>query len=724
MLQAMVSAEDMRFYQHHGVDIKGVARALVIDQKSGATEQGASTLTMQYVRQAIEYSASTPQEVVDATSDTPGRKVREMKIALSLEKKLTKQQILVNYLNIAPFGENAYGIYAASEVYFNETPDKLNLAQASLLAGLVKAPSAFDPATPSGLKQAMERRNNYVLPNMVQMHYITQKQADDAKKIQPKIYDKSTPNGCTSVVNPQWGFFCDYFYRWWLQQPAFGASQYEREERLETGGYTIYASLDVNAQAEAESTVNKEAKGLKDSDALMVAGVEPGTGHIEVMAVNRNYSNDQSHNGLSTDSTKRRLGQVGNYPNTTLPLLGAPDAAGGYQFGSTFKMFTMLTALQEGIPLSKTIDTTYRYKSDYIIDPSSDAACTGTHFYCPTNDSQSEQGDFNMWTGFGRSINTYFVPLEQQVGAQNVVAMAQNLGITFTGNPDTPGTDAYFATHGADQWGAFTLGVAAATPIEMANAYATVAADGNYCEALPVLEIHDFSGAKLDAGNPRCKQAVPPDVARAAADAARCPVGDDAYLGECGGDNTAQSTRGIVPSKYQIAGKTGTTDNDRTAALIAMTKQLAVAGVVADPDNTDTHGYTHTQVNYVVGHTLADYMKGKTPVNFTKESDHTAFGEKQSIPSVKCKSQSDATSKLEAAGFEVHVSPTPVKSSCPAGTVASTSPSGSTSKGGPITLKISSGPDAPAGPPNAPDPTKTTADCTPRPGLICPPNGH
>ncbi|HEY2673081.1 MAG TPA: transglycosylase domain-containing protein [Rugosimonospora sp.] len=721
MLQAIVAAEDMRFYQHHGVDVKGVARALVADQQSGQTEQGASTLTMQYVRQAIEYSASTPQEVVDATSDTPGRKLREMKIALSLEKKLTKQQILQRYLDIAPFGDNAYGIYAAAEVYFNEPPDKLTLAQAALLAGLVKAPTAYDPSTTAGRPQALSRRT-YVLDNMVKMGNITQAEADAAAKTPLVIANKSTPNGCSNVTNPDWGFYCDYFYRWWLQQPAFGADEYERAERLKTGGYTIYASLDVNAQNDAMKNVTNQAKSLKKSDALMVAGVEPGTGHIEVMAVNRTYSNDQSGNGPTTDPSKR--GQKGNYPNTTVPLLGAPDQAGGYQFGSTFKMFTMLTALQQGIPLSHTIDTTNPYHSKFIVGPGP-AACPGTHFYCPTNDSASEVGPFNMWTGFGASINTYFVPLEEDVGAQNVVAMAQNLGITFSGNQNTQGSDAYFATHGADQWGAFTLGVAAVSPLEMANAYATVSADGNYCEPLPVDEIHDFSGAKLDAGNPRCRQAIDPDVAHAATDAARCPVGDQGYYGGCSGSVTASPTRSIVPRKFQIAGKTGTTDNDRTAALIAMTKQLAVAGIVADPDNSDTHGYSHTQVNYVVQHTLADFMQGKAPVNFTKETDHTAYGQRQSIPSVKCQTPGAATTVLKAAGFSVHTGSTPVASDCPAGTVASTTPSGSTSKGGPITLNISSGQggQGPGQGNNGNGNGAQPGNCTPRPGVICPPNG-
>src|SRR5256714_12576597 len=141
MQQAMVASEDTRFYEHHGVDAKGVARAFVANQSSGETAQGASTLTMQYVRRAIEYSASSPQDAVDATSDTPARKTREMRYALALEKQLSKPQILERYLNLAPFGGGAFGIYAASQVVFGKLPKDLTLGEASLIAGLVQAPS-------------------------------------------------------------------------------------------------------------------------------------------------------------------------------------------------------------------------------------------------------------------------------------------------------------------------------------------------------------------------------------------------------------------------------------------------------------------------------------------------------------------------------------------------------------------------------------------------------
>jgi membrane peptidoglycan carboxypeptidase len=157
MQQALVASEDSRFYEHNGVDMKGVARAFVNNQQGGDT-QGASTLTMQYVRQVISYSAKTPQQVIAATEDTAPRKLAEIKRALAIEKKLTKEQILERYLNIASFGNGAFGIFAASQVYFGKPPSELTLGEAALIAGVVKGPGIFDPADPKKLPVTVERR--------------------------------------------------------------------------------------------------------------------------------------------------------------------------------------------------------------------------------------------------------------------------------------------------------------------------------------------------------------------------------------------------------------------------------------------------------------------------------------------------------------------------------------------------------------------------------------
>ncbi len=298
-----------------------------------------------------------------------------------------------------------------------------------------------------------------------------------------------------------------------------------------------------------------------------------------------------------------------------------------------------------------------------------------------------------MWTGFGKSVNTWFVPLEEQVGADKVVDVAKRLGVQFrarSGDKNHP-LDYEFANEPgyAAQWGAFTLGVSAATPLDMANAYATVVADGLYCEPLPVVTITDYSGNKLDAANPRCKQAISVEAARGAADAARCPVGDQSTYGKCAG-TTAQATKGIVGKP--VAGKTGTTDGDKTAALIVMTRDIAVAGIIADPDNPFHSPYSHNEVNAAVAYTVKDFMKNvKAPKPFIKPNAKTAFGDRVTVPPVQCFTVAAAQAAMRAKGLDSIVGGGTVPSPCPAGTVASTTPSGTTAKNSTVTLNISGG---------------------------------
>ncbi|MGS2612985.1 penicillin-binding protein [Micromonospora sp. LZ34] len=691
MQKAIIAAEDHDFYKHNGVDINGVARAFVNNQNSGADRQGASTLTMQYVRLAIAYSATHPADVVAATEDTSARKLREMRYALQIDKELSKDEILERYLNIAAFGNGAYGVYAASQVYFGKPPKNLKIEEAAMLAGMVKAPSSFDPTTKSGHPLAKDRRD-YVIENMFEIGAITRQEADAAKATDLVVKDKRTPNGCVDTTEKGWGFFCDYLYRWWMQQETFGSTSYDRERRLKSGGYQITTTLDVQAQRGADKAVRK-AKSETAKEAAMVAVVEPGTGRVRALAVNRTFKLDDPKkptNKAHSNPKQRNKGKRGNYPKTVNPLLTGGDGITGYQAGSTFKIFTIVAALEKGIPLSYTINAPQQFKSEYIISSSSPAACPGTHFYCPTNSGKKAGGVQNMWSAFSASINTYFVPLQQQVGAENVVDVAKRLGIQFRQSED-----AKFASNkeAAHQWGAFTLGVSQTTPLELANAYATLAADGKYCEPIPVQEIRDPEGKKLDVANTRCEKRVSTDVARAAVDAARCPVGDNSSTSKCGGSRTAANVKGIVDAP--VAGKSGTTDSEKSAALVAMTKQYAVAGIMADPDWPQTNvkmGHNVPNgINPPVYETLKAAMKGKPRVNFEPPGKKISEGDQRPIPNVKCQSLDTAKNRIEGAGFDAVVSDIRVASSCPAGTAAGTSPDGRTIKGGVVTIQISSG---------------------------------
>ncbi|GIJ78083.1 Membrane carboxypeptidase (penicillin-binding protein) [Micromonospora phaseoli] len=702
MRNAIIAAEDHHFYKHNGVDLNGVARAFVNNSAAGNDRQGASTLTMQYVRMGIAYSATHPADVLAATEDTSARKLREMNYALQIEKTLSKDQILESYLNLAAFGNGAYGVYAASQVYFNKPPKDLKIEEAALLAGLVKAPTSFDPTTKTGYQQAVPRRN-YVIDHMVTIGAITKEQAEKAKAVKLVVKGKRAPNGCVAANKNAWGFFCDYFYRWWMSQATFGSTSYDRERLLKSGGYTIITTLDKQAQNGADKAV-RAAKPVDSKEAAMIAVVEPGTGRVRALSVNRNFkldNPDKPKNKPHSDPVQRDKGKRGNYPNTVNPLLTGGDGITGYQAGSVFKMYTIVAALEKGIPLSYTFNAPQQFKSEYIIDRGNPAACDGTHFYCPTNSGLKAGGVQNMWSAFSASINTYFVPLQQQVGAENVVDVAKRLGIQFRQSEDAKFANNKEAAH---QWGAFTLGVSQVTPLELANSYATLAADGKYCEPIPVQEIRDLDGNKLDVANPRCEKRFSTEVARAAVDAARCPVGDNSSTSKCGGSRTAAQTKYIVDAP--VAGKSGTTDSEKTAALVAMTKQYAVAGIMADPDWPQTNvKMKHNRpdgINPPVWNTLRDAMKGKKRINFDAPGQKISLGDQRSIPGVRCVSVEQAKSRISGAGFEPIVSSNRVTSDCPAGTAAGTSPSGRTIKGGIVTIQLSAGNGSSGRPGNGP----------------------
>ena len=268
----------------------------------------------------------------------------------------------------------------------------------------------------------------------------------------------------------------------------------------------------------------------------------------------------------------------------------------------------MLAALDAGMPLSTAYDSPYRYRS---------AVYDG---WAPSNASAAMTGRQTMWSGFGKSVNTYFVQLEEKVGADQAVRLAERLGLRWRTDVDR----SQASPERVKKWGSFTLGVSDATPLEMANAYAAIAADGRYCEAIPVLSIttregapatyRTASGIEQEVAKPRCRQAVDPD-------AARCPTGDTPARGTCGGWSTADSVRKTVGRP--VAGKTGTTDSTRSAWFAGYTPELAAASFIADPDNPfNAVGDAQSQkpVNSVA-ETLRDALKGQPVRQFSAPSD-------------------------------------------------------------------------------------------------------
>ncbi|WP_320067543.1 transglycosylase domain-containing protein [Micromonospora sp. RTGN7] len=604
MRQAIVAAEDVRFYQHRGVDARGVVRAFTANQRDG-TRQGASTLTMQYVRNVLASDPALTEEERDrATEISVVRKLKEMRYALAVEREMSKDQILAGYLNIAYFGAGAYGVAAASKRYFSKPPALLTLAEAALLAGLVRSPHTDDPI--DGDVDAALSRRAYVLERLVETGQVAPAVAVAAKAEPLALKPSTTPNDCTAVPqgHNDWGFFCDWFTRWWNEQPAFGASAEERQRTLRRGGFRIVSSLDPAVQ---QTTMRQVlgVYGVGDPRAVPTAVVQPGTGRVLALAVNRNYSVAENPPGWS------------NRPNTVNQLVAGGGTIVGYQAGSTFKLFAVLAALEAGLPLSTGFDVPSRILTRFPISGGS-ADCGGR--WCPANaDPTGTNGHRNLWDAFGRSINTYFAWLTEQVGADRVVEMAERLGIRLRAE-----SDARMARSGAREWGPFTLGVAATTPLDLAGAYAAVAAEGTWCAPTPVLSILDSGGRTVAAGRPDCRQVLDVDVARGAADAARCPVGDQSMYGGCAG-GTATDLRARLGRP--VAGKTGSSERNETETIVAFTPQLAVASIAANPDDPrDAVGLpVQARLVDVVGNVLRDTLRDEPILDFVPPSESVAY---------------------------------------------------------------------------------------------------
>jgi membrane peptidoglycan carboxypeptidase len=534
MQKAIVAIEDSRFYQHGAIDLKGILRAVNQNAQNGGVAQGASTLTQQLVKNYfVEEAGDDPTKVAQATQQTIGRKIRELKYAIQLEEKLGKKKILENYLNITFFGEQAYGIEAASQRYFSKPAKKLNLQEAALLAGIVQSPSRYDPVNDE--EEALKRRNT-VLQRMAEVHDISQEQADAAKATKLGLHVSQPKNGCITAVKGA-SFFCKYVEKVFLSDPVFGKTKEERAKVWNQGGLTIRTTLDPQSQASIQASL-KDHVYKSDKVAAAATLVEPGTGKILGMGQSKPY-------GYGKNETE--------YNYSVNYAMGGSNY--GFPTGSTFKPFVAAAALEQGRPATQEYSSPNKMPYPSPVQTCGSKPWTNQANEQVPNESASEQGPYQLKEAMAKSVNTYFVQMISDIGLCPVMNQIDKLGVV-QGNgdklPEVP---------------AIALGSKGISPLTMATAYAAFASRGMYCTPIAIESISQQVGEReksLDVPKSTCSRAMSETTADTV----------NSLLSGVIDSGTGQQA-GLTDRAN--AGKTGTTDERRNAWFVGYTPNLSGA---------------------------------------------------------------------------------------------------------------------------------------------------
>lgn len=450
LLDAVVAIEDDRFYHHPGFDLKAIARAAYVNLTRKKTLQGGSTITQQLVRNAI---LKNPQR-------TYARKVQEILLAMQLERRYTKKEILEMYLNQVPFGFSAYGVEAASQMYFGKRASQLDLAESALLAGLIQAPSAYSPYNNM---EAAKARQAMVLDKMASLGMISKEDAEKAKAQPLKIKPRSKPGPNTGSD------FLDYVLAQLLDR--FGP------DLVYGGGLKIYTTLDPAIQAAAEAAVKKVldpvfplGKGKDQPDAAVVV-MQPQTGYVKALVGGREHKGQLEF-------------------NNAVHALRQP--------GSAFKpVVVYAAALDNG------------YSPGTVLDdaPVFFPAPRGGQAYSPENYDRTFRGLVTLREAVEQSLNVPAVKVFNKIGIQTGIEYAMKLGIkSLVTDAALPRNDLHLPT----AVGGITRGV---SPLEMAVAYSTFANGGIRVEPVSILKVTDQNGVTLWENRPAKTMVLKPQTA-------------------------------------------------------------------------------------------------------------------------------------------------------------------------------------------------------------------
>jgi membrane peptidoglycan carboxypeptidase len=600
--------------------------------------------------------AKTADERAAATADTYQRKLNELRYAIAFEDKYPKNWILERYLNIAYFGDGAYGIEAAARHYFSKPASRLSLPEAAVLAGLVKNPTLYDPTNNAG--EARTRRNT-VIARMAELNVISRTEALQAERRALGLRLTATRNGCVSTPAP---FFCDYAIQYLLADKTLGKTVEDRRRLLFSGGLTIKTTVDLRFQRAADASVRKHVFAT-DQAIGGLAMVQPGSGEVRALSQSRPMGSD------------KKRGET--YLNYVVPRRYGD--ANGFQAGSTFRAFVLAAAIKKGIPLSTSINA----PQTISIPESRYRTCNGhlrsTDVWSPENSTGA--GRFNLYTGTQQSVNTFFAQLEERTGLCEPVTLARKMGVQV---PDQ------------DMVGPFTLGVTDVDPLTMAGAYATFAGHGLFCEPRPVTQVLNSAGKPIANFGPKCDRLLKADVADAVNEVLR-GVQEPGGFGYDNGLGLEQ----------QSAGKTGTISRNMAVWFIGYTPNLATASMIA---GANSQGHWKTLNGQVVGGSYIASAHGSTTagpmwgeamkavqrylpnLRFRRPDPRTIRGQSATVPSVYGQSPRQAASVLRRAGFSPVIGPT-VDSGYSYGTVAYLGPTSGSSlpTGSTVTIYVSDG---------------------------------
>lgn len=551
MRKALLSIEDRDFYDHGGVDPWGIVRAMGNNLLRPSTRQGASTITQQYVNNLIidqQVRAGEQASTIGADKGVVD-KIKEIKLALSMEQEKSKDEILEGYLNIVLFGGSNYGVEAASQYFWGIPASKLSIAQSATLAGMVQSPNYYNPEVNP---EASTQRRNVVLDTMVQTGSITQQQADQAAKEPMKLDIHHTNSGCSAAKTAP--YFCDYVENEVMQSDSFGTTPEERLATLQRGGLTIRTTLDPKAQKAADTQVNatQPKDNNPDSVSTSLISLEPGNGHIVSMAQNTNYS---AAEGVSNTTYNFNV-------DTSM------GGAGGFQVGSTFKPFTLAQWINSGKGVKASIDARrlsypadYRWKASclpngYKIEPGTDG--NGLSFQ---NATEGYNKVMDVDYGIYNSINSALYAMAADLDLCQIGEITKALGIHDGKTGDPVDTTVLSSLLG---------GSADISPMTMARAFSAFANDGMMCEPRSITRVTDRSGKNYSVPGDKCQQVIKKEVAQ----------GVNYVLEQVIVKGSAYQ-RGIgLPNAS--AAKTGTTDNSTQTWMLGYTKGLSTASWVGN----------------------------------------------------------------------------------------------------------------------------------------------